>query len=69
MTTLSCTSSRPHNRSLGGILKPFIDTSRPAPTDEEIDAAIEAGFAEDFRAEEEQIRADWIARKRASTGQ
>jgi len=58
-----------HNRSLAGILKPFIDANRPAPTDEEIDDAIEAGFAEEAREEEAQIQADWKARHASSPDQ
>src|SRR5437868_3281532 len=58
----------PHNRSLAGCLKPFIDPDRLNATDEEIDQAIEAAFAEEAREEEAQIQADWEARHRASRG-
>jgi AbrB family looped-hinge helix DNA binding protein len=58
----------PHNRSLAGCLRHLMDPNKPAPTDEEIDRAIEAGFAEEAREEETQIRADWSARQRLSTG-
>ena len=56
--------SPPHNRSLAGCLKHLIDPSKLEPTDEEIDAAIEAGFAEEARVEEMQIQSDWNARHR-----
>ena len=58
-----------HNRSLAGILKPLLDSGRTAPTDEEIDAAIEAGFAQDCSEEEQQIAADWKARQGVSPDQ
>jgi bifunctional DNA-binding transcriptional regulator/antitoxin component of YhaV-PrlF toxin-antitoxin module len=51
-----------HNRSLAGCLKHLIDPDKLEPTDEEIDRAIEAGFIEEAREEEAQIRADWSAR-------
>jgi hypothetical protein len=55
-----------HNRSLGGCLKPLIDLIRLEPSDEELEQAIEAGFAEECREEEARIQADWQARQRAS---
>jgi bifunctional DNA-binding transcriptional regulator/antitoxin component of YhaV-PrlF toxin-antitoxin module len=54
-----------HNRSLAGCLKDLIDPSKLEPTDEEIDQAIEAGFAETAREEEARIQADWNTRSAA----
>jgi bifunctional DNA-binding transcriptional regulator/antitoxin component of YhaV-PrlF toxin-antitoxin module len=54
-----------HNRSLAGILKHLVPVGGREPTDEELDQAIEAGFAEEAREEEEQIWADWRVRQRS----
>jgi AbrB family looped-hinge helix DNA binding protein len=56
-----------HKRSLAGILKPYIDPDMFPVSDEDIDRAIEAGFAEEAR-EEAQIAADWQARQRSGSG-
>jgi AbrB family looped-hinge helix DNA binding protein len=50
-----------HKRSLGGILKPYIDPSTFPVTDADLDRAIEAGFAQEMAEEEAQVAADWKA--------
>jgi AbrB family looped-hinge helix DNA binding protein len=57
-----------HRRSLAGILKPYIDPNTFPTSDEALDRAIEAGFAEEASEEEAQIAADWKARQRSVTG-
>jgi hypothetical protein len=44
-----------HNRSLGGILKPFIDPDLAPLTDDELDDAIELAVGEACRQEEEEL--------------
>ena len=50
-----------HNRSLAGILKPFIDANRPAPTDEELEEAIEEAVGNACREEEDRLLDEWRA--------
>jgi bifunctional DNA-binding transcriptional regulator/antitoxin component of YhaV-PrlF toxin-antitoxin module len=54
-----------HNRSLAGILKHLVPVGGREPTDEELDQAIEAGFAEAAREEEERIQADWKSERQS----
>src|SRR5262245_54475018 len=50
-----------HNRSLAGILKLYIDTSRAPLSDEELDDAIEAAVGDACRQEEEEYLEEWKA--------
>jgi len=50
-----------HNRSLAGILKPFIDPELPTLSDEELDEAIEAAIGEACREDEERLLSEWRA--------
>jgi AbrB family looped-hinge helix DNA binding protein len=47
-----------HNRSLGGILKRYIDPAKLELTDAELEEAIEAAVAEACREEESQLLAE-----------
>jgi bifunctional DNA-binding transcriptional regulator/antitoxin component of YhaV-PrlF toxin-antitoxin module len=52
-----------HNRSLDGILKPFIDPSRLSLSDEELEEAIEAAVGEACREEEDRLLDEWRSRQ------
>ena len=48
-------SGREHVRRTAGMLKPFIDSSIPSPSEEEMDEAIASAIVEDYLTSENRI--------------